>query len=89
MQLVSSAISCRYMWVGVASHLLTHRILLPVPHSLSFSVKLDGRSCVHLHQTCAWAAWVCACVACGVGMREFYVFYFLLFLSFMNINTIK
>jgi hypothetical protein len=44
MQLVSSAISCRYVWVGVASHLLTYRNTNPsLSHSLSFSVKLDGK----------------------------------------------
>jgi hypothetical protein len=31
----------------------------------------------------------CVRVACGVGVREFYIFHFLLFLSFTNINTIK
>jgi hypothetical protein len=31
MQLVSSAISCRYVWMGVASHLLTHRNTAPFP----------------------------------------------------------
>jgi hypothetical protein len=31
MQLVSTAISCRYVWVGVASHLLSHRNTTPSP----------------------------------------------------------
>jgi hypothetical protein len=85
MQLVSSAISCRYVWVGVASHLLTYRNTNPsLSHSLSFSVKLDGKSCVHQHQACAWAAWVCACVACGVGVREFM---FSLFFYFFLLQT--
>jgi hypothetical protein len=84
MQQVSSAISYRYMWVGVASHLLTYRNTNPSLSLPLFLSQTGWQDCVHQHQACAWTAWVCACVACGVGVREFM---FSLFFYFFLLRT--
>jgi hypothetical protein len=88
MQLVSNVIFCCYVWVGVASHLLTHRSTTPSP-SLPLFLGQIGWLELRAPAPDMRVGSLGVCVACGVGVHEFYVFHFLLSLSFTNISTIK